>query len=167
MIEKLIEIEMKMLHEVSKVIASHIAAKTGTMVNEYGVCHQSQPLFQAISRSLDASNFAYCIYFAVPVDTDDKVILPENFFNDTKKFRSSTASFLFTTKFQREEYYDNLISFEQLASLIEERTEGGNVFTNTIIRKPLNSSLERIMPDANGIEDLGYLIAHFYTNGGL
>lgn len=164
MIEKLISIEKDLLNEVNKAIAQVINEKLNTVVNDYGVFHCQQPEFKIFSRGLDASDFNYLSYFAVPIDIEIRKVLPKTFFSDTERCRDITARSEFLTKLECDHYYSQLTSIEKLAELIETRTEEGKVYCNLTSKTPLKDSSEFLIEDVDNLDDVAYLIAIFFTN---
>ncbi len=157
-------IEKIALNKVNQRIAEKIEANFKTLVNSFGVVHRSENEFSDICGNIDGSNFFWVSYFVIPVEIDYELILPKKYWLDTEEFRSSTSIFDINTKYDRDEYYSKLKSYDDLTDFIERHTSGASVVVTKITRNAHNENSSKIINGMDEIEDGGYLYACYFID---
>lgn len=156
-------IEKQLLHEVNKRISKKIELEFKTLVNAFGVIHISENEYENICGSYESSAYSWVCFFVIPVECDYKLILPKNYWVDTKEFRGTESFFNVVSKFRREEYYSKLKSYEDLTNFIDEYTSGATTVIYKIVRDPYEENNSKIIEYMNEIEDGKYMYVIYFV----
>jgi hypothetical protein len=155
----------KIFQEENRIISRLIQDKFKTVVNDFGCIHYSEERFIEFILPKDKGKFEWCNYFIIPVDFEDSVVLPKTYNQDSKSFFKSYSDLASQLRqYKAAEYYDSLANYQQLKQFTEEYTEGATAVLINILKHPLISSKERLIDEADEIEDLGYLVLCYYVN---
>jgi hypothetical protein len=156
----------QMLYEVVKNTASKIEAKFGTVVNDYGCLHCSEPMFKEFTLPEDRNRFLFCNYFIIPVDYEYKLVLPKSYHRDSETILPNYTSLIESSSVYRwKEYLSKLGTYEQLKRFTENYTSGATAVITKILKHPVNPAPNKLIDDVGEMEDLAYLVLCYYIDG--